>query len=273
MDDCPTHDDLQRVDSASSLAEKQHLQMLKPCINLFTTDCFDTIRVCAADRVHMYACEVISLCLLYSEFKDSIREGDGDRVLRCWKFFLPIFKVDRKSNYAIEAVTFIAEGSFLFPPRLRQQLLWSRFINTSGKCGGNIPHMEHLNRTVKEALGHEFSNLHTQAIVRTGKICGLLDAAFDKESGVRTRSTQHTAAALANDLQKIVNQLVSLQVFTQKPGRCHSKFRNLDNTITTPLHTMKYAVSNSHVLQIRFFIHAYKLTQKCMFDRILVSST
>ena len=81
----------------------------------------------------MYACELMSLCLLYSDFRDRVREGDGDRVFLCWKFFLPIFKADRKSNYAIEAVTYLAKGSILLPSRLREQLLWSRFINTSGK--------------------------------------------------------------------------------------------------------------------------------------------
>ena len=55
------------------------------------------------------------------------------------------------SNYAIEAVTYMAESTVLLPPRLREQLLWSRFINTTGKNGGNIAadlHIEHLNRTV-----------------------------------------------------------------------------------------------------------------------------
>ena len=107
----------------------------------------------------MYACELMSFGLLYSEFKDSIREGDGGRVLRCWKFFLPIFKADGKTNYAIEAVTYLAQVSVILSPRLREQLLWSRFINTSGKNGRNISadlHMEHLNRVIKEILSHYF---------------------------------------------------------------------------------------------------------------------
>ena len=41
----------------------------------------------ASDGVAMYAKELISLGLLYSELNDSKREGDGDRVLLCCKFF------------------------------------------------------------------------------------------------------------------------------------------------------------------------------------------
>ena len=64
--------------------------------------------------------------------------------------FLPIFKAARKYNYAIEAVTYLPEATILLPPQLQEQLIRSRFVNTSGE-GGNIAadlHMEHLNRTV-----------------------------------------------------------------------------------------------------------------------------
>ena len=41
------------------------------------------------DRVQEYAKETLSLGLLLLEFQDDgIREGDGNRVQRCWKYFL-----------------------------------------------------------------------------------------------------------------------------------------------------------------------------------------
>ena len=33
-----------------------------------------------------------------------IREGDGDRVMTYWKFFLPIFRILGQKKYSIEAV-------------------------------------------------------------------------------------------------------------------------------------------------------------------------
>ena len=41
-----------------------------------------------ADSVYTYACETLTLGLLLLEFNDGIREGDGNRVLRVWKYFL-----------------------------------------------------------------------------------------------------------------------------------------------------------------------------------------
>ena len=264
LDDVPTHEDLKKIDEQSNHMAEQKcfhqalINMLRPHINLFTIDCFGSSSVSAADRVQLYACELMSLGLLYSEFKDSIMEGDGERVFLCWKFFLPIFKADEKTNYAIEAITYLAQASILLPPRLQEQLLWSRFINTSGKSGGNIAadlHMEHMNRVVKEALGRQFSNLQTQAILRTGKICGMLASVcsnFDKESSVHKRSTHHTASTFTKDL-KIIDQLLSLQGFIPKPGRFHSNFSNLHNTLTARLHMKeKEFVSwlKNHVLHI-----------------------
>ena len=100
----------------------------------------------SVDRVYEYARETLTLSLLYEEFHDSIREGDGPRDIRCRKFFLLAFKACRRKNYAIEAFTLLAQHEILFPERLKQQLLWSRFVNTIGKPGHNIPcdlHLEH----------------------------------------------------------------------------------------------------------------------------------
>ena len=64
--------------------------MLKEYVNIGT---FPQPDVEATDGVFAYAKEVLSLALLWAEFEDAIKEGDGLRVIRCWKFFLPIFKV------------------------------------------------------------------------------------------------------------------------------------------------------------------------------------
>ena len=42
------------------------------------------------DTVNEYAKEVLSLGFLLMEFNDSVREGDGRRILRCWRYFLKV---------------------------------------------------------------------------------------------------------------------------------------------------------------------------------------
>ena len=46
--------------------------------------------------VYEYYREVLSLGLLYLYFKDSVREGDGTRVMVAWKYFMLIFKATKQ---------------------------------------------------------------------------------------------------------------------------------------------------------------------------------
>ncbi len=88
------------------------------------------------------------------EFRDAIREGDGLRVLRCWRYLLPIFFGTGRTNYSYKAQNMIYQELTL-PPRLSNQLLWSRFVNVHGIPGRNIAgdlYTEHLNRIAKEAI-------------------------------------------------------------------------------------------------------------------------
>ena len=56
------------------------------------------------DTVFLYATEVLALGLIWENFHDAIKEGDGDRLVRVWKFLLLIFKAAKRKNYSIEAL-------------------------------------------------------------------------------------------------------------------------------------------------------------------------
>ena len=75
---------------------------------------------------------MISLGLLYLDFKDAVREGDGERVLRLYKYLMLIWKATGHKNYAIEAFTLLSQYHLLLPQNLAEQLKWSRFVNVHG---------------------------------------------------------------------------------------------------------------------------------------------
>ena len=133
------------------------------------------------------------------EFRDAIREGDGLRILRCWRFFLPIFKATNRTNYSIEAFTLLSQYHFLFSERLKHQLIWSRTVNTQGKPGKNIPcdlHMEHINRECKTAMGILGPNVTREnSIKRIGRSIGSISnitTIIDDELGVRKETGTHS---------------------------------------------------------------------------------
>ena len=210
--------------------------MLKEYVNIGTFPQSDTAE---DDGVLAYAKEVLSLALLWAEFEDAIREGDGLRVIRCWKFFLPIFKVTNHKNYAIGALNMLIQYNFLLSPRQREQLLWSRFINTSGKPGENKScdiHMEHINRVVKTAIGGLSSNVTPKSISRIGRCAGVLLRVcnqFDSVSAVIQRSGKHGGADWAKDIAKIMEQLHEVKVFEHIPGRMHASFPQVKKSLSS----------------------------------------
>ena len=135
------------------------------------------------DGVCQYSVQLLRLGCFYLEYSDAIREGDGGRVLRCWKYLLPIFSAAGNRNYACEAANLLVQHSYALSPRLSAQLIWSRFINVHGRPGKNIAgdlHMEHLNKIVKEAIRFQGANKTTKAIVRIGRTIGTLSPVIDQ---------------------------------------------------------------------------------------------
>lgn len=92
----------------------------------------DSVTSKGCDGVLEYAQDTFTLGLLLMEFIDAIGEGDGCRIMRCWKFFLPVFKSVKRTNYSVEAFTLLAQYNYLFSPRMAAQLAWSRTVNIHG---------------------------------------------------------------------------------------------------------------------------------------------
>ena len=75
------------------------------------------------DHVQQYSRNLLSIGCFYLEFQDAIREGDGKRVLRCWRYLLPIFHNSGHKNYAIEAFNLLCQYHYLLPAKQAEQLL------------------------------------------------------------------------------------------------------------------------------------------------------
>ena len=78
--------------------------------------------------------------LLYLNFTDAIAEGDGDRIIRCWKFLLLHFFVDgsKSTKYALEALYLQFQQQALLSPRQAYCQKWNRSVNNHGKTGKNV---------------------------------------------------------------------------------------------------------------------------------------
>ena len=211
------------------------------------------------DHKQEYAKEVLTLGLFYMEFQDAIREGDGIRVIRCWKFLLLWFRSTGHTNYAIEAMTLLSQFYHLFTPRLAEQLIWGRFVNSHGGLGRNIPgdlHMEHLNRMCKDAVTHLGANKTPASISKMGKALGpiatMMDT-FDEILGLPAKSSAHAVYSDEKDLVLMVTELHKELVFDYVPGRCHQGFPNIVANIFDTIDRQKL-----HKWMKKKFLHQVK---------------
>lgn len=237
----PTNSALPRADEMWTVTADERKECLKQlCERVF--DRFVAFSynapvtvVSGGDRVFQYSVQLLRLGLFYQEFADAIREGDGDRVLRCWKYMLPIFSASSSRNYACEAANLLIQHSYTLPPRLpprlAQQLLWSRFVNVHGRPGRNVPvdmHMEHLNKIAKGAISSLGSNKSEKAITRIGQSIGTLSPVldnFDEDNHIQDTSSTQKRPTTRKDIEVVVKELLkagSLKIINTK--RKHSHF-------------------------------------------------
>ena len=72
----------------------------------------------------------IGKCMLFPlTFVDIIKEGDGERVLRCWRYLLQIYKGSGRTNYSIEALHLLCcQHHFYLTPSQSSEIIWSHFV-------------------------------------------------------------------------------------------------------------------------------------------------
>lgn len=195
------------------------------------------VNASTSDGVHDYSRHLLTIGCLYAEIRDAVKEGDGNRVLQCWRYLLPIFHHAGRRNYTIEAFTLLFQHDYSLPPKLVEQLIWSRFVNTRGVQGRNIPldlHQEHLNRVCKTCIENLGANKRGEAVVRCSKIVGTIDAVltgFDDNNSVSVTSGSHKNPSWEEDLRLLTKELLQSEVFKVIPGRQHQSFKRPTNII------------------------------------------
>ena len=167
------------------------------------------------DDMFDYPCGFMNMALLLRNFRDAIKEGDGDRILNCIKMFLLHFKQDGRGSteYALEALHHLFQGLALRSPREAERLKWNRTVINQGGDGNNVAMdvaLEHDNYAVKEiirALGANISEDSVQRVCRAFFILIKLLLVLDTEMNVNKVSGKHTKKSVKEVLIKVVKTL------------------------------------------------------------------
>ena len=68
-------------------------------------------------------------------FEDAVKEGDGERTIRCWKFMTLIFTAFHHPKYALAGLELQLNRKALLIPYQAHSLTWNRTVNTKGGKG------------------------------------------------------------------------------------------------------------------------------------------
>ena len=167
------------------------------------------------DDVSDYHCNFMNMALLLRNFNDACHEGDGERIVRCIKFFLLYFFEDGtgSSKYCLEALHLMFQIHATLTPRDAQRTIWNRTVNNRGGLGNNVPldlDLEHDNHLLKDMLRGLGSNISSTTVTRISKAFFVLKdlcKRLDQELDIQTVSGEHTRKDISKDLYQIVQVL------------------------------------------------------------------
>lgn len=192
------------------------------------------------DDMYNYQCSLLEYLMLLKNFQDGVSEGDGARILRCWKFLLLYLKADGPSSrkYCLEGLYLSFQVHCLLSARESYRVIWNRSVKKKSGFGGNIPidlAMEHYIRLVKlltRKLGPNQMNRNIlQRYLKALGFTKTLLEDFDEHTGIIRRSGRHTKKAALHDKAKIVEELISSKALVPQSKRKYAMYKDVKPTM------------------------------------------
>jgi hypothetical protein len=197
------------------------------------------------DGVFNYGSVFLQLALLLRDAHDAVAEGDGERIIRVWKFLMPVFKAHGSTKYAYAALNLQAQLKGLLSPRKAHQLMWNRTVNNKGGIGKRVSRdfrLEQINKVLKNELrGVGMMNLTDDAGVRVGKAIGKIEQlinGINVDLGVTKPTGHHTKRKATEDFPRLFGAIhKTAKIFKIQPGRQYEAFPQFQRHIFGKLKT------------------------------------
>ena len=185
-----------------------------------------------SDDMFNYNCALLADCFLFFNFIDAIKEGDGLRLMRQYKYIMLYCKADdpHSTKYSLECLYQFFLVYSLLSPRDSERFIWNRFVNNHGKKGTNTPldeATEHSNNFIKQSIKNLGPNLSEAAISRickaessTSSILENLDECLKRH----VKSGKHSDPSTERDLHVLTKRAEEMNVFEEKEGRSYNHF-------------------------------------------------
>ena len=192
------------------------------------------------DALFNYSRTALSLGMLVYDFNDARQMGDGDRIIRLYKFLLLHFKAAKKPKYSYQVLRLLGQINCFLSPRLAYELKWNRFVNKTGQLKHNIEvdrEIEHQNRVFKENCGGLRGKVTKKSIDRISRSAQIIDELLtmvNQQARVHKPSGKH-ATKITKDQLDLALELHQDKVFDVQPGRKHFHFPDFPCSVLSTL--------------------------------------
>ena len=208
----------------------------------------------SSDDVFNYNAALLSEGLFFMNFLDAVSEGDGQRIMRQYKYLMLLCKADdpHSTKYALESLYQLLLVNGL-SQKESEIFVWNRTVNNHGGLGNNIPHdleVEHSNNFNKQGYCNIGANLSEKAVSRichaekpVRNISGKVDRLLQRF----IRSGKHIQRFPVVDLDVLLKKLNESEVFKYQEGRSYRHFKGFERDALVNLDMSKmYAWLNDH---------------------------
>ena len=191
------------------------------------------------DDRYNYATALLNFGMIVFNFDDAVKEGDVERILRCWQFMMQIFRAYKHTKCSFAALQLFFFSTCLLSERLSHLLKWNRTVNNNnGGKGQNISldlRLEHLNNLLKEMLKYLGVNVTQKSAQRCSEAISAPEEILtnmDTELGIDQPSGHHTSANDDKDFLLLVKEIQERgDMFTFTPERKYQKISNFNRNI------------------------------------------
>ena len=184
------------------------------------------------DRIFNYGCLHLSLGLLLRDAEDSVKEGDGDRLLRVWKFLTFVYRLEGANKYALAGLRIQASVLGLLTPKDAHRFKRNRFAGLREGPGARIPRdlrLEQHNKVGKgqvRAMG--LQNITNQSVEEGTKSEGAMEKIINEtreDFGIDKRKGHHSNKSRNVTFTTILEQIHhKIVTFKYTPGREYQAF-------------------------------------------------
>jgi len=184
------------------------------------------------DDVFDYNCALLAYGYMFFSFFDAIKEGDGARIIRQYKYFMLYCKADgtHSTKYALECHYQLFLVYSLLTPRDSERFVWNRSVNNHGKKGCSISFdesTEHSNNFVKQCIRNLGPNISEAAVSRLCKAessTRLMLEKLDKTLNQFSKSGSHSETSESKDLDELIKKVAVFKPFSELEGRKYAHF-------------------------------------------------